>query len=71
MAVMPGQLIEAAIGLFGFLFASVEWEIAYGRFTLRRLKCVVIVMPGPHNLILFRIEATAKQALKLAMYATD
>jgi hypothetical protein len=27
MAVMPGQLSEAAVGLFAFLFASVEWKV--------------------------------------------
>lgn len=73
---MPGQLIEAAIRLFGFLFASVEWEVANGfriarRFTLRCLEGVVIEVPRPDNLILLRIEAAAKQALELAMYATD
>ena len=33
--------------------------------TLSRHKCVVFAIPGPNNLISFRIEATAKQARRI------
>jgi hypothetical protein len=47
MTVMPKQLSKAAVGLFGFLFASVKGEVAYrllvsGQFALRRDESVVV-----------------------------
>lgn len=73
---MPGQLSEATIRLFSLLFASVKGEVA-NRFqesrsrTLGRHKPVMRPVPAPENLVSFRIEAAAKHAPELAVYATD
>ena len=54
MAVVPGQLIEAAIGLFGFRFARVEWEVTHRfRVSRRNVQCHILLICILHSTVEF------------------